>query len=384
VAIVASLGLGDDGPVVRHRADPAHGEVLRRTGARLAQAAHPGVVVVRASRPTDDGGWELTTAHAGHPVAPSRGTGPAWLAEVGASAAATLADLHDRGIVHGRLRAEHVLVGSDGSVVLSGLGPDAAGGRPADDVAALGVVLEGLAAAAEAVGGIAPAALEGMRAVARGARAEPATRRPSARRLAAELAALAPADRGRSRHPGRTRLVVAGAAGTVLLLAVIWLVALGGPGPTEGDGGLSAAEVAPSTTATVPAEAPCAARARAAMTVAACGHDVTVQGGAVIVDGERSVVAEAGDEVVVADWGCAGRPRAAVLRPVTGEVLVLSTAGGTGGPVVDVAARVREATALVAGTDEDGCARLLVRRLGGDVVPVVDGSSEPGAAQGRG
>jgi hypothetical protein len=102
------------------------------------------------------------------------------------------------------------------------------------------------------------------------------------------------------------------------------------------------------------------------------------------VDGDRSVVAEPGDEVVVADWGCAGTPRPAVLRPATGEVLVLSTAGGTGGSVVEVATRVREATALAVSTDEDGCARLLVRRHGGDLVPVVDGSSEPGAAQGRG
>ena len=384
MAIVATLGLGDDGPVVRHRADADSLAVLRCTGERLAAAAHPGVVAVRASRPTDDGGWELTTSHAGHPVASSRSTAAPWLAEVGARAAAVLADLHDRDVVHGRLRAEHLLVGPGGRVTLSGLGPDAAGRHPADDVAALGAVLEDLAAAAEAATGAPSARLEALRSVARGAGAEPATRRPSARRLAAELSALAATDGGRRPDRRRARLAVAGAVGTVVLLGLGLSEGFGGPGSTGRDGSPRAVDAAPSSTAPAVAEASCVARAGAPMTAAACEHAVVVQGGAVVVDGERSVVAEPADEVVVADWACAGGLRPAVLRPATDEVLVFSAAGGTGAREVEVATRVRGATALVAATGEDGCARLLVRRRHGDAVSVLDGSPGPGVAQGRG
>ena len=89
-------------------------ERLRHESARLADARHAGVVALVSWRDVEPaiapGGGapvpaaELRTGYAGEPL--TRWTGS--LAEVGGVAAAvasTLADLHDIGIVHGRLDA---------------------------------------------------------------------------------------------------------------------------------------------------------------------------------------------------------------------------------------------------------------------------------------
>jgi hypothetical protein len=173
---------------------------LRHEAARLADATHPGVAGLVACRdlepaiPADGGAeepaCELRTAYAGEPV--TRWTGS--IADVGgvaASVASTLADLHDIGIVHGRLDASHVLVGDGGRPRLCGWsGPDGAG--PADDVAAWGLLVEalltrapsprrGLRASARGAG---PAARRALQAVVDRATDPVPTRRPSARVLA--------------------------------------------------------------------------------------------------------------------------------------------------------------------------------------------------------
>jgi hypothetical protein len=173
---------------------------LRHEATRLADAAHPGVVSLVACRdlepavPADGGAGEpsceLRTAYAGEPL--TRWTGSvADVAGVAASVASTLADLHDAGIVHGRLDASHVLLGDAGRPRLCGWsGPDGAG--PVDDVAAWGRLVEdlltrapsprrGLRAAARGAG---PAARRALLAVVDRATDPVPTRRPSARVLA--------------------------------------------------------------------------------------------------------------------------------------------------------------------------------------------------------
>ena len=59
-----------------------------------------------------------------------------------AQLARTLADLHDRGIVHGRITADHVLLDGLGRVVLAGLAgastaSESRGASPVDDVRGL-------------------------------------------------------------------------------------------------------------------------------------------------------------------------------------------------------------------------------------------------------
>ena len=81
----------------------------------------------------------------------------------------------------------------------------------------------------------------------------------------------------------------------------------------------------PAVAAVTPTALPrCVATVGTTISADACGHDVRVEGPAVVVDGQRYIVGVDGDEVAVADWGCAGALRAAVLRPTTGEVRVFA------------------------------------------------------------
>jgi hypothetical protein len=89
----------------------------------LVVAAHPGVVELIRSHEVEDGAWELELrlVHGDNLT-----VGPSWSAEevagFGAAAATTLADLHDLGIAHGRLRPDHLLVDQVGRPLLCGMG----------------------------------------------------------------------------------------------------------------------------------------------------------------------------------------------------------------------------------------------------------------------
>ncbi|HEX6420973.1 MAG TPA: hypothetical protein VFZ77_20895 [Acidimicrobiales bacterium] len=139
--------LGRDGPVVVKAAAGGGADRLRRERERLARASHPGVVAL-AGLPgagDHDGGEHdgaqavLCTVYAGESLSGWAGPAAA-VAGLGAAVASTLADLHEAGIVHGRLDESHVLVADDGRPRLCGMvGAD--GATPADDVAALGALL---------------------------------------------------------------------------------------------------------------------------------------------------------------------------------------------------------------------------------------------------
>lgn len=128
--------------VVKTAIDEAGGERLRREGSRLESMRHPGVVDLLE---VGDDPVSLTCAWAGgrslETHRPPIGPSVALLAAV----AATLADLHAVGLVHGRIEASHVVVDADGRPRLCGM----AGGEPgsptpvpADDVAGLGRLIE--------------------------------------------------------------------------------------------------------------------------------------------------------------------------------------------------------------------------------------------------
>ncbi|MGH9183414.1 MAG: phosphotransferase, partial [Acidimicrobiales bacterium] len=169
------LGAVDGRPVVVKELGPGPGaDRLRREAAALHHAAHPGVVEVVGLDEDDGGGVTLTTGFVGgRTLAELPGTAldSALATGLARELAATLGELHARGVVHGRLSADHVLVAAGDRPVLCGLagarlpGDGAHGPAPADDVAALGALLASLA---EAVGG--PGA-QALRAAAGRARA---------------------------------------------------------------------------------------------------------------------------------------------------------------------------------------------------------------------
>ncbi|MGH9123260.1 MAG: hypothetical protein ACRDZ8_00815, partial [Acidimicrobiales bacterium] len=150
---------------------------LRREARVLAAASHPGVVQLRSF----DGRTLRQVLVPGRPLsdlAPS----PADAARVALSIATTLADLHECGVTHGALSAEHILVPPSCDAVLCSFGRgDATGGRPppeearAADVVALAVTLFATGALPDPLARVlAPIAAGGRRT-------------PSARRVANRL-----------------------------------------------------------------------------------------------------------------------------------------------------------------------------------------------------
>jgi hypothetical protein len=142
MSMLVRVANDDDGPIAVKTATTDDDRArLDLEAQRLRTASHPGLVaVVGANALSADG--ELRTRFAGDPV--SRWTGSlAHVAGLGAAVAATLADLHEIGIVHGRVDASHVLVGDDGRPRLCGLS-HAGDVSPSDDVHDLGRLLHDL------------------------------------------------------------------------------------------------------------------------------------------------------------------------------------------------------------------------------------------------
>jgi hypothetical protein len=113
---------------------------LAEEARRLQTARHPGVVAFVDYRVTGDCA-ELHTGYAGESLECWSGTA-AQIAGVAAAVATTLADLHELGIIHGRVDRSHVLMGPDGRPKLCGFSPLERSADPADDVAAVGRMLE--------------------------------------------------------------------------------------------------------------------------------------------------------------------------------------------------------------------------------------------------
>jgi hypothetical protein len=354
MADVMSLEVEDGGPVVRRRADSSGAARLRAVGERLAAAAHPGVVQVRSSTPDADG-WLLVTAHAGHALTGARARTPERLAAIGADVAGTLADLHASGLRHGRLDRDHVLIGPDGRAVLCGFGVDDGGAGPSDDVLALGLLLGEVAgdlASLERGGGSGVEQLRGLLAAATAERAE---RRPSARQLAAALSAVASPEAGGATRRSRAPAAAVIAAG----LAVVGAVLLPDPGPAAPDPVGTTVPASTPVSSTMPSGEPsCVALADAPVDDPACGVEIVVEDGTVVVDGMRSVVGRAGDEIAVGDWDCDGTPDPAVLRPLSGEVLLFGPPDAAGARSVLRSTRVPGAAALDVAATEPGCASL--------------------------
>lgn len=192
---------GADAPLLRKWALTSTGRAaLAQEADRLERARHPGVVAL-ASVADDHLDLEWAGAETLALARLTRGSA----ARIVTVLAATIADLHDRGIVHGRIDETHVVIGSDLRPRLCGLrGPEPGRSEPgpADDVADLGLLLEraiGMGADPDVVpehrwrawprSGGRDRALEAV--VERATDPDPA-RRPTARALARSLADLVP------------------------------------------------------------------------------------------------------------------------------------------------------------------------------------------------
>ena len=442
MSMQVTVALDAEGPVAVKTATGADDVArLRLEAERLERAAHPGLVAVvgpaadegvdgaRADRGAEHGaddsvearaGVELRTRFAGDPVSHWSGSVGA-VAGLGAAVAATLADLHDIGVVHGRLDATHILVGDDGRPRLCGLSHPGVS-APHDDVAALGRVL----------GEVLARATPGPRSWPRRGRSSAAhrralehvlaracdpvpSRRPNARLLArsilsavpgAELPATGqpfpapepayvPPDEelldlvfsheltdderwaqafgddppepagaaGREPPPaqdgGGSRARVAAGSGAVAVAAIAAGAVFAG-----GWGSRGSAAPPDAVRAGAPAgQAGCPVVAAPVADVDGdgCPEALVVDGGAVSAGRARWTLGEPGDVIAVGDWDCDGRAAPALLRPATGDVFVFPGWAAEGEPVtVEARDRLPGAVAVRGEPAGDGCDDLVV------------------------
>lgn len=348
-------------PVVVELADPASAAQLERVAGRLARASHPGVVEVVESGATPDGGWRLVSAHGGGPASTLVGLDPSRLAALGAAVAATLADLHDLGVVHGRLTEHRILIGSDGRPIVCGFGPEATGRVPEDDVAGLGAALvelfANLAPGGHPIAGRrANDATRALQRVLEDATLSDASRRPSMRRLAAALAEVSSPGLGTSGSRPRPKIAAPSsdaparrfATGRVPIVVVGGLLACAVAGVllTRFPHGDVSADPIPAPAAPATTSATTSASARRAVVssdgssrclvigdqqpaeaMAGCSHRVSISGRIVTIDGQRYEVGEPGDLLAVGSFGCQGDATVVVLRPRTGAVFAFGEVG---------------------------------------------------------
>lgn len=452
MSMQVTVALDPAGPVAIKTASGATDAArLRLESERLERAAHPGLVTVVPATPrpgpgephdggsgdTADGAADggdpigdqgragaevvLRTQFAGDPV--SHWTGSVErIAGLGAAVAATLADLHDIGVVHGRLDATHILVGDDGRPRLCGLSHPG-GAEPHDDVAALARVLgDVLTRAGTEPGRTRPWSRRSSTAHRRAfdqvmARAlDPVpSRRPSARLLASSILAAVPGAELPAGDPPSAVPEPASVPPDEQLLDLVfsheltdderWAQAFGDDRPEAGTG--ADAEPAPATdergrrarVATgsgvvafaaiaagvvfvggwesrgsaarpdaVQAPAPagrgdCRAAAAPAADVDGDGcPEALVVGGGTISAGPISwTLGRPGDLIAVGDWACDGRSAPALLRPSTGDVFVFPGWPADGQPVtVEAQDRQPGAVAIRGEPGRDGCDDLVV------------------------
>jgi len=184
-------------PIVRKVALTDVGrERLGRERERLLRARHPGVVeVLESGEDCLDLDWAGQDTLEGRLVPTHQAAG------IMALVATTVADLHEMGIIHGRIEPSHVILGADGRPRVGGMrGPDKGSEpTPADDVAALGRLADGLLAPDGSSGGSSDrrrgrrqehATLRSLTSLVERATDPDPARRPTARALAAGLAEI--------------------------------------------------------------------------------------------------------------------------------------------------------------------------------------------------
>lgn len=333
--VATEVGVAAGAPTVVRRATGAAAAALRAKGERLLEAAHPGVVEVISTTGSADR-WELVLAHGGRPLELLGPLDAVQVATVAAAVAATLADLHELGIVHGAVEPGHVLVGAEGRPVLCGFAdPSVSDATTADDVAAVGALIAGMVGVR-----CSGWARRSLLHVADLARADPPTRRPSARRLAGLIAGAVPAP-GPPVHrwPRRSTALVAAIAALAAGVVAITPASAPSTPPTT----------TTTTTITTTTTTTTTARTSAVVTVG----------------GRRYEVGQPGDEVELGDWDCDGTRTPAVLRVHSGEVFVFERWPEHGEVEATATTTIADAVGLMVQRGGDGCDDLVVERADG-------------------
>lgn len=425
--------LDDDGRAVARKRSRSTADAVRLANEAdmLDRARHPGVVELLRVTTDDDGMIEIVTAFAGPHSLDTCGPLPlAQAAALVAALAETVADLHQIGLVHGRIEPSHVVLGAGGQPLLCGLAgaghtatvapsspqpppdycdPAAPIGSPlsaSSDVFAIGALLRTLVLDSDGDAEPIPdrrwslARLRGpwsgyqrraLLNLSDQATDDEPLRRPPARRLAAAIRDTMPAARLVPRsHPGPT-VHAAGvdaddpfaslrpglaadeprpASGRVLTLLAggvgLSLFFFGASSLRGGGGGPTPTLEPVAVSTTAPS-----ARATSTTAEAASSAPPEEPDRIVAIGDARYEVGIPGDIVTLGDWNCDGEATPAVLRPSTGEVFVFD---GWASADADVEVRALEtvpgAVALADDVGGDGCPVLMVSTTAGELVEV--------------
>ena len=369
---------------------------MRREVEVLDVARHPGVVELLGA---GTGALTLRLVD-GVPLSRLPDPSPSQMAHIAADVATTLADLHDIGVVHGAVSADHILIASSDRTVLCSFGRAAVhapephqprGSRAATPSPGGPAFRAGVQADVAALAGVLAAAAPAgsdVERIVRTAASAPGGPWP-ARRLATLLTTLPPEPRHRGRrlgtlqappptHPPRPRRVAEApkAPSRDGGLAVA-------PQPSAGSNarrsrvavGLLGAVFAVLMTATaIAVVAPTlgsSSRPRAACPVADQGCQPPARPGGVIQTAAgRYRLGRPGDLVVVGRWHCGG-PLPALLRPATGEVWVWDGwAPATRPLAARLVVRIPQARTLTVAPGSSGCDGLQVQRTEGRPVVI--------------
>jgi hypothetical protein len=414
-----SVGVDNAGrPIaIKQGFDASTRERIAQEATALAFAQQPGVVELASFEETEG---RLCTAWASGgsleecPDLPSA-------TKTLATAAATLADLHDRGIVHGRVQPGHILLGSNSEAWLTGFAECSLDGSldRLVDLKAMGVLIEQIVARNASGPRVVPPRpgsgsrpgrssrdklINDLRYAARRASNGPGEPQCSMRELARllrEAVDFAPPRPNRRGAPPR-RVVIAAAFAAVLGPAVIAIALLNrGHGDEAAAHPLAPAapfEAQPATTVdttkisaetTADATGTTVAKMWPPATTIACPHpagapsadvdgdgcpeEVTVDHAIVIVgDKHFQLSIDPNDQVLIGDWDCDGAATAAVLRVGTGVVEVFDTWPTPTAPATArQVATDPQAVLLTEKADDRQCALLSITKTDGTSTDVV-------------
>ncbi len=302
---------------VKQAADHPDAEARLRTEAELlTRLDHPGVVQLVE---LDEGPpVRLLTAFVGPDSwARQAPADPAEITEGLAKVVSIVADLHDLGLAHGAIRAEHVLVGGDGRPVLCGLADAISDSEDAliDDCVALAELIRTLDAHNSDPG---RGELETVaRRLETGGGARAATHQLDA------LSRPNPSVADTTSRPSPRILAFT----AVVVLAVAGVVALGTANsgqPVAGAGPV--AETAPvASPIPVPPHPDEEATPPPSSSPDPPAPSVDLDAPVLVHQGRRYGIGAPGDLTVVGDWTCTGASTPALLRPSTGEVAVFAS-----------------------------------------------------------